>query len=170
METQKKSPSFGARLSGGIIILGIFLSVLSGFKLLDGGLPALDEAVPFTGQLQRVKIIHYNKGPRYVEMVLYDKQAGFKRVKLNPFTNEWFEKLKVHLGEIVTIFTVDDVVTSVDVKDTELIPQADMIAKYQESYVAEQSLATNILYIGVGLIIFWFFYLRQRFPVKISEL
>ncbi|MCF6208291.1 MAG: hypothetical protein L3J61_02735, partial [Ghiorsea sp.] len=169
-ERQKKSLSFGARLSGGIIVLGIFLSVLGGFKLLDRGLPALDKAVSFTGQLQRVKIIHHNKGPRYVEVILYDKQAGFKRVKLAPFTNEWFEKLKAYTGNVVTVFTVDDVVIGVDAEDKELIPQEEMVVKHQENYIAEQRMASNILYAGIGLSVFWFLFLRRRFPVKISEL
>ncbi len=167
MKDSTKIPSLGERLSLIILVCGIgllFLGISSSWKGNQGlRAPSSEHLRQVSGSLQRLTFQQPNKAPSVVDVVVYSKGEGLKYGYLNYGLHSWEERLKPFKNkEIIMDVAANHQIWSIQAADKTIIRTSEIEKVFLGYKKRQQSFATQMDYVGLGLILFWLFFLRKK--------
>ncbi len=116
-----------------------------------------------TGILQKVTYSAPAKSPTLVEMVVYQKQGGLRHGYLRYGLHTWEERLKPYLHQEVTMLIGEHhQVWSVDTGGLPILNSEQIEQRLQGMKQAQQAVAKNIIYVGLGMVLCWLFFFRKQ--------
>ncbi|MDX8386983.1 MAG: hypothetical protein R8M46_00415 [Ghiorsea sp.] len=170
MNAEQAIPSLAERLSLILLICGIglvFLGFSSSWKGQQGLMqPEAKQLLSYTGTLQTVDFISSSHEPSVVELILYQKHKGLRRAYFNYGLHSWKERLKPYKNKEITIFlTKVGQVWRVMVGAETIISGGEVEKVFLKYKKGQQSFALKMEYVGFAFIIFWFLFLKRRYPI-----
>jgi len=168
VEETPRIPSLAARLSTIALICGLgllFLGISSGLKGYDGLMePSAEQLKSITGNLEHLAYLTPSKAPTVVDIQLYHKADGRKQAYLNYGPHEWEERLKPYMHKEITMFVASTQQVWGIMADGQTLVSA---AEIQKTFLAvkkgQEIFATQMTYVGLGLVVFWLLFLRKRY-------
>jgi len=167
--TQDITPiSLGSLLSWVVLVCGIgllFLGISSSWKGNQGLLaPSSEQLRQVSGRLQRLTFHQPNKAPSVVDVVVYSKGEGLKYGYLNYGLQSWEERLKPFQNkEIIMDVAANHQIWGVEAAGKTIIRTSEIETVFLGYKKRQQTFAAQMDYVGLGLILFWLFFLRKKY-------